>query len=87
MKTFAETNPFLGPRQRTIGNRLRQTRSRKKISQGQVVEACGVPLYLYRKYEDNVEIPSLVVAMKIADYLDTDVMEIWGDQIGGGNMS
>ena len=81
MKTFAETNPFLGHRQRTIGNRLRQTRSKKKLSQGQVVEACGVPLYLYRKYEDDAEIPSLVVAMKIADYLDTDVMEIWGDQL------
>ena len=40
-----------------------------------------MPLYLYRKYEDDAEIPSLMVAMKIADYLDTDVMEIWGDQL------
>ena len=80
-KTFAEPNPFIGSHQRTLGNRLRQIRAQKKITQGKVVEACGVPLYLYRKYEDDAEIPSLVVAMKIADYLDTDVMEIWGDQL------
>ena len=80
-KTFSEQNPFLGRHQRTIGNQLRQIRARKKITQGQMVEACGIPLYLYKKYEDDAEIPSLVVAMKIADYLDTDVMEIWGDQL------
>ena len=80
-KTFSEKNPFLGRHQRTIGNQLRQIRARKKITQGQMVEACGIPLYLYKKYEDDAEIPSLVVAMRIANYLDTDVMEIWGDQL------
>ncbi len=50
-----------------------------------MVEACGVPLYLYRKYEDNAEIPSLMVAMKIADYLNTDVLELWGDQLSSAS--
>ena len=84
-KTFAEPNPFLGRRQRAIGNRLRQIRAQKKITQGQLVEACGVPLYLYRKYEDNAEIPSLMVAMKIADYLNMDVLELWGDQLSSAS--
>jgi hypothetical protein len=87
-KTFAEQNPFLASWQRTIGNRLRQIRAQKKITQGQVVKALNIPLYLYKKYEaDDAEVPPTLVAMQIADYLGTDVLDIWGDQIGGGNVS
>ena len=82
-KTFAEPNPFLAERQRTIGNNLRQIRARKKITQGQMAEACGIPFYLYQRYEDDngAEVPPTIVAMKIANYLGADVLEIWGDQL------
>ena len=82
-KTFAEESPFLASFQRRIGNRLRQIRARKKITQGQVIKAVGIPLYLYKKYEDDTdaEVPPTLVAMQIANYLGTDVLEIWGDQL------
>ena len=38
-KTFAESNSFLAPRQRTIGNRLRQIRAQKKITRYLVISA------------------------------------------------
>ena len=82
-KTFAEESPFLASFQRRIGNRLRQIRAQKKITQGQVIEAVGIPLYLYKRYEDDTdaEVPPTLVAMQIANYLGADVLEIWGDQI------
>ena len=88
-RTFAEKNPFLAEWQRRIGNRLRQIRAQKKITQGQVIEAVGIPLYLYKRYEDDTEaeVPPTLVAMQIANYLGADVLEIWGDQIDGGSMS
>lgn len=53
------------------------------------MEAVGIPLYLYKRYEDDTdaEVPSTLVAMQIANYLGADVLEIWGDQIGGGSTS
>ena len=50
------------------------------------MEAVGIPLYLYKRYEDDTdaEVPPTLVAMQIANYLGTDVLEIWGDQLGGG---
>ena len=88
-RTFVENSPFLAERQRRIGNRLRQIRAQKKITQGQVMEAVGIPLYLYKRYEDDTdaEVPPTLVAMQIANYLGADVLEIWGDQIGGGSTS
>lgn len=85
-KTFYEPNPFLCLHQRSIGNRLRQIRAQKKITQKQVMDACGIPLYLYKRYENDFhpEVPPPLVAMQIANYLGTDVLEIWGDQLGGG---
>ena len=88
-RTFVEASPFLAGGQRRIGNRLRQIRAQKKISQGQVIEAIGIPFYLYQRYEDdtNAEVPPTLVAMQIANYLGTDVLKIWGDQLGGGTVS
>mgnify|MGYP000847239235 FL=1 len=88
-RTFVENSPFLAERQRRIGNRLRQIRAQKKITQGQVMEAVGIPLYLYKRYEDDTdaEVPPTLVAMQIANYLGADVLEIVGDQIGGGSTS
>ncbi len=82
-KTFVEESPFLASFQRRIGNRLRQIRARKKLSQREVIESIGIPFHLYVKYEDDVEpeIPSTLVAMKIAECLGTDVLDIWGDQL------
>ena len=82
-KTFVEESPFLASFQRRIGNRLRQIRARKKLSQREVIELIGIPFHLYVKYEDDVEpeIPSTLVAMKIAECLGTDVLDIWGDQL------
>lgn len=82
-KTFIEESPFLASFQRRIGNRLRQIRARKKLSQREVIESIGIPFHLYVKYEDDVEpeIPSTLVAMKIAECLGTDVLDIWGDQL------
>ena len=81
-KTFYEPNPFLCLHQRSIGNRLRQIRAQKKITQKQVMDACGIPLYLYKRYENDFhpEVPPTLVAMQIANYLGADVLEIWGRQ-------
>ena len=40
-KTFVEESPFLASFQRRIGNRLRQIRARKKLSQREVIESIG----------------------------------------------
>ena len=43
-------------------------------------------LHTYKSYEDDRApvVPPTLVAMQIANYLGTDVLEIWGDQLGGG---
>ena len=85
-KTFVERSPFLAGFQRRIGNRLRQIRAQKKITQRQVIEALNIPYHAYKSYEDDTApvVPPTLVAMQIANYLGTDVLEIWGDQLGGG---
>lgn len=82
-RTFAEESPFLLYNQRRIGNRLRQIRAQKKLTQKQVVVAIGIPFHVYKKYEDDTdaEVPPTLIAMKIAEYLRTDVLEIWGDKL------
>ena len=69
--------------QRRIGNRLRQIRAQKKLTQKQVVVAIGIPFHVDKKYEDDTdaEVPPTLIAMKIAEYLRTDVLEIWGEQL------
>ena len=85
-KTFVERSPFLAGFQRRIGNRLRQIRAQKKITQRQVINALNIPYHAYKSYEDDTApvVPPTLVAMQIANYLGTDVLEIWGDQLGGG---
>jgi len=85
-KTFVERSPFLAGFQRRIGNRLRQIRAQKKITQRQVIKALNIPYHTYKSYEDDTApvVPPTLVAMQIANYLGTDVLEIWGDQLGGG---
>jgi len=81
-KTFTESAPFIAPYQRTLANPLRQARARKKLTQNQVIEACGIPYHVYKAYEAaNATIPPLLTALKIARFLDVDVQDIWGDAI------
>lgn len=85
-KTFVERSPFLAGFQRRIGNRLRQIRAERKITQRQVINALNIPYHAYKSYEDDTApvVPPTLIAMQIANYLGTDVLEIWGDQLGGG---
>lgn len=81
-KTFAEDAPFIAPYQRTPANPLRQARGRKKLTQRQVIEACGIPHHIYKDYEAaDAKIPPLLTALKIARFLGIDVQDIWGDSV------
>ena len=81
-KTFTESAPFIAPYQRTVANPLRQVRARKKLTQSQVIEACGIPYHVYKTYEAaDAKIPPLLTALKIARFLGVDVQDVWGDSV------
>ena len=78
-RTFVEDSPFLAPYQRTIKNKLRQMRGRKRLSQKEVYRKAGIPIHVYQTYEAirNPAIPSLPEAMAIAKVLNVSVDELW----------
>lgn len=78
-RTFVEDSPFLAPYQRTIKNKLRQMRGRKRLSQEDVYGKVGIPIHIYKTYEaaKNPAIPSLPEAMAIAKILNVSVDELW----------
>ena len=85
-RTFSEDAPFLPMWQRTPLNRLRQVRARANFSQEDVMRAIGVSKFLYTQFEaiKDPVIPTLPIAIKIANFLHTTVEDIWGDMEGGG---
>lgn len=63
----------------TIGQRIKEIREKKKITQKQLSEACGILYQTIGKYERGVLNPKLETIRKIAYGLDVPMSEIIGD--------
>lgn len=67
--------PDSGSRQ--LGNRLRELRARNRLTQAQLAESVGVTRKTINTVENNVFIPSTLLALKIARALGVEVGEVF----------
>ncbi|MBP3339131.1 MAG: helix-turn-helix transcriptional regulator [Lachnospiraceae bacterium] len=69
-----------------IGNKLRELREKKRVTQMQVVEALDVSYTHYAKIEEGVRGMSIQMLFKLMNYFDTDANTILGVSIKGGGV-
>ena len=62
-------------------NKLKELRSDLELTQAEVAKEAGVSLRVYQEYEYGNSIPSVILAIKIANTLNTNVVDIWYDNI------
>jgi len=62
----------------TIGERIKETRKEKGMTQKQVGEKCGMPDSAVRKYESGSIIPKNTTLQRIADALDVSIGYLQG---------
>lgn len=60
-----------------LGNRLKEFRARHDLTQAQLAEAVGVTRKTVNTVENQVFIPSTVLALKLAAALQTSVDELF----------
>lgn len=61
-----------------IGNKLRELREEKKVTQLQVVEALDISYTHYAKIEEGIRGMSLQMLFKLMEYFETDANTILG---------
>ncbi len=60
-------------------NKLIELRNNKQLKQRQVAEVCGITTSYYGMIELGNRTPTLEIAMKIADFFETTVENIFSD--------
>ncbi|MGH8428180.1 MAG: helix-turn-helix transcriptional regulator [Gammaproteobacteria bacterium] len=60
-----------------LGNRLKQLRAAKNLTQADLAELVGVSRKTINTVENNVFIPSVMLAMKLARQLGTSVESVF----------
>ena len=60
-------------------NNLKEIREELEITQAEVAKEAGVSLRVYQEYEYGNSIPNVVTAIKIANALVSNVINIWYD--------
>ncbi len=64
-----------------LGNRIRDLRQSKKLSQIEVAARCGLDVSNYNKIEFNKRPPSLRTLFKIAIALDEPISNFFNDEV------
>lgn len=59
-----------------LGDNIRYFRERKKMSQAELAEYCGISSSMVSQYESNGKIPNFIMGMKIARLLDVSAEEL-----------
>ncbi len=59
-----------------LGDNIRLFRERKRMSQAELAEYCGITPSMVSQYESNGKIPNFVLGMKIAQLLDVSAEEL-----------
>lgn len=62
-------------------NDLIQVRKEKRRTQQEVAKSAGINRSYYGLIENGNRNPSLIIAIKIADYLDVDLSQIFKNEI------
>jgi putative transcriptional regulator len=60
-----------------LANRLREERTRRNLTQAQLAELVGVSRKTINTVENDVFIPSTVLALRLAKALDTTVEQLF----------
>lgn len=63
-----------------LGDNIRMYRERKKLSQAELAEYCGVTSSMVSQYETNGKIPNFILGMKIAKFLGVTAEELMGSE-------
>ena len=63
-----------------LGDNIRMYRERKKLSQAELAEYCGVTSSMVSQYESNGKIPNFILGMKIAKFLGVTAEELMGSE-------
>jgi putative transcriptional regulator len=61
----------------TLKNRVKETRSSKEMTQGELANAVGVTRQTIISLEKGSYIPSLLLAMNISEALDTPIEQLF----------
>lgn len=59
-----------------LGDNIRLFRERKRMSQAELAEYCGITPSMVSQYESNGKIPNFVLGMKIAQLLEVSAEEL-----------
>jgi transcriptional regulator with XRE-family HTH domain len=59
-----------------LGDNIRMYRERKKISQTQLAEYCGIKASMVSQIENNGKVPNFILGMKIARLLDVTAEQL-----------
>lgn len=62
----------------TFGNRLSESRKRKKLKQKEVAEHLGIAVRTYQNYEGGQRRPDYETLVTLADYLDVSTDYLLG---------
>ncbi len=75
---FMDNQELAGIDKYKIGNKLRDLREKKNVTQLQVVEALGISYNHYAKIEEGMRGMSLKMLFKLMNYYETDANTILG---------
>ncbi len=59
-------------------NLLKEKRKALNLTQKQVAERIGIAESAYQRYENNICVPNVYLAIKIANALETSVENLYG---------
>lgn len=59
-----------------LGDNIRMYRERKRMTQAELAEYCGVTPSVVSQYESNGKVPNFLLGMKIAKLLDVTGEEL-----------
>lgn len=65
---------------KTLGQRLKELREAKGLTQEQVAEAIDVAVNTYARYEYDLRFPTTKIAVKIADLYDMSMKELFSGE-------
>ena len=67
---------FFAARDRMLGNRIKEIRLQKKISQTEIAYRCGFDKSNYNTIESGKRNPTIISLLKIAKALDVSLIEL-----------
>lgn len=81
MKTEIEADTYIQEVYNRVGNLIRETRKKKKISFREIYRKTGICIACLSQLENGTNFPRLAIVIRLALFLDIPLKDILGEKI------